>query len=241
LDLARLSWPEAAQRAGAVAVVPLGSLEQHGPHLPLDTDATIATAVAARATRNANDAGTSAVLLPTLPYGASGEHAGFTGTVSIGTEALTAVLIELGRSLTGPCSAVVFASGHGGNADALAAATSLLGAEGRSVRTWTPAVPGGDAHAGHTETSIMLALEPGLVHHYGDVVGDARPLTDLIDELRSAGVEAVSTTGVLGDPSGSTAAEGREILDGLVADLTTVIVEATGPGREAATATGMVD
>lgn len=229
MDLARLSWPEAAECAGAVAVVPLGSLEQHGPHLPLDTDATIATAVAARATRNANDAGTPAVLLPTLPYGASGEHAGFPGTVSIGTDALTAVLVELGRSLAGPCSAVVFASGHGGNADALAAATSLLGAEGRSVRTWAPAVPGGDAHAGRTETSVMLALEPGLVHHYGDVVGEKRPLTDLIDELRRAGVRSVSASGVLGDPSGAAAAEGRDILDGLVTDLTAVLVAAAGP------------
>lgn len=234
MDLARLSWPEAAGCAGAVAVVPLGSLEQHGPHLPLDTDATIATAVAARATRSANDAGTPAVLLPTLPYGASGEHAGFAGTVSIGTEALTAVLVELGRSLAGPCSAVVFASGHGGNAAALTGATSLLSTEGRSVTSWTPAVPGGDPHAGHTETSVMLALKPGLVHHYGDVVGDTRPLADLIDELRSAGVRAVSPNGVLGDPSGANAADGRDILDGLVADLTAVIVAAGGsaPGGD---------
>ena len=77
------SWPEVRR---PVVLVPLGSTEQHGPHLPLDTDTTVASVVAAElAVRLAAD-GTDAVVAPAIAYGASGEHQCFPGTVSIGTE-----------------------------------------------------------------------------------------------------------------------------------------------------------
>src|SRR5689334_2633361 len=91
-----------------VIVVPLGATEQHGPHLPLGTDTTIACALASGLA-----AAREVVVAPALPYGSSGEHAGFEGTLSIGQAALELVLIELVRSAASP---VLFVSAHGGNA-----------------------------------------------------------------------------------------------------------------------------
>jgi creatinine amidohydrolase len=89
-------WPEVP--SGALFLVPTGSYEQHGPHLPLDTDTTIATAVARRAA-DVLAGGDGPVLVgPAIAYGASGEHQDFPGTVSIGTDALRQELVELGRS-----------------------------------------------------------------------------------------------------------------------------------------------
>src|SRR5580693_8898476 len=92
-ELAQAHWPEVERGPRQLLVLPVGSLEQHGPHLPLDTDTRIAVAVARRAC--AGRAGVA--LAPPLPIGASGEHAAFPGTLSIGSEALAACLIELGR------------------------------------------------------------------------------------------------------------------------------------------------
>src|ERR1700677_3211024 len=92
-ELTRTRWPEIEEGPRRLLVVPVGSLEQHGPHLPLDTDTRIAVAVARRAC--AGRAGVA--LAPAFAIGASGEHAGFPGTLSIGTEALMSSLIEMGR------------------------------------------------------------------------------------------------------------------------------------------------
>jgi mycofactocin precursor peptide peptidase len=201
------TWPEVADRGTALLAVPLGSLEQHGPHLPLDTDTRIAVALAAALA----DARPDVVVAPPVAYGASGEHAGFPGTLSIGTAALTAILVELGRSADA-FSGVVFVNGHGGNLDAVRAAASTLGGEGRRVLAWAPSVPGGDAHAGRTETSILLALDPSCVRLERAAPGATAPLPELIGELRRGGVAAVAPNGVLGDPTGASAAEGAALL-----------------------------
>src|SRR5664279_4473379 len=97
-------------------IVPLGSPEQHGPHLPLDTDTRIADAVAGRVAERLDG---DWLLAPAIGYGASGEHEGFPGTISIGTAALQLLLIEFGRSASGWASRMVFVNGHGGNVEAL--------------------------------------------------------------------------------------------------------------------------
>jgi creatinine amidohydrolase len=190
-------------------------VEQHGHHLPLTTDTTIAAAVASAAA-GALD---GALLAPALAYGASGEHEGFPGTISIGTEALTGLLIEYGRSACRWAGRVLVVNGHGGNLDALRAAVPLLRGEGRDVAWFPCAVPGADAHAGRTETALMLHVEPGRPAGRRAAPGITTPIGELLPRLRAEGVRAVSPTGVLGDPAGASADEGAAMLDALVEGL----------------------
>ncbi|MGN6445861.1 mycofactocin biosynthesis peptidyl-dipeptidase MftE [Amnibacterium sp.] len=204
------TWPQVPERP--VLLVPVGSTEQHGPHLALGTDALVAEAVAL----GLADRIEGAIVAPALAYGASGEHADFPGTLSIGLDVLRSVLVEIGRSATLWAASVVFVNGHGGNAVAVDAATRLLVEEGRAVR-WVPcAVPDADAHAGRTETSLLLTIAPALVRVERAEAGDVRPVRELLPELRASGVRAVSPNGVLGDPSGASAEEGTRILAAMI-------------------------
>jgi mycofactocin precursor peptide peptidase len=204
--LGGLASPEVG-RGPLLLILPVGSCEQHGPHLPLDTDTRIAAAVVEAVVRDR----AGLVAADPLPFGASGEHSGFPGTVSLGTPALTGALIEVARSLGPEFSGLVLLSWHGGNREAIEAAVSAIRGEGRRALAVFPTVRG-DAHAGRTETSLMLALSPDGVRLDRAAAGDTRPLGALLPELRAGGVRAVSPTGVLGDPAGATAAEGRDLL-----------------------------
>jgi creatinine amidohydrolase len=202
-------------RPRRLLVVPLGSLEQHGPHLPLDTDTRIAVAVAGRACAGRAGVG----LAPPVTIGASGEHADFPGTLSIGTSALSLLLVELGRHASLHWPAMLLVNGHGGNAPAVADALRQLRAEGRQCHVWHAGLSSMDAHAGRAETSIMLALAPGDVRADAAAPGETRPIADIMPDLRARGVRAVSPNGVLGDPSGACALEGEQLLGQLVASL----------------------
>jgi creatinine amidohydrolase len=208
------AWPEIGD--GPTVLVPVGSTEQHGPHLPLDTDARVAAAVAARAA-----AGTDLLVAPAVAYGASGEHEGFPGTVSIGHEALRVLLVELGRSASRWAGRLAFVNGHGGNGPMLVEAVRLLRYEGRDAG-WFACASGGDAHAGRTETSLVLALDPALVRS-DRPRGNAAPISELMPALRAGGVAAVSPSGVLGDPAAASAEEGEELLAAMVDALTAAL------------------
>jgi mycofactocin precursor peptide peptidase len=218
-ELAQAQWPTVEENLRQLLVVPVGSLEQHGPHLPLDTDTRIAVAVARRACQGR----AGVALAPALPVGASGEHAAFPGTLSIGAEALAACLIELGRHASLHWSALLLVNGHGGNVNAVEAAVGRLRYEGRACLAWHAALPEGDAHAGRSETSVMLALAPGAVRLDAAERGDVRPLGEILPLLRERGVRAVSANGVLGDPAGASAAQGEQLLARLVDSLSAAI------------------
>lgn len=154
-----LTWTEIG--ASATVVLPIGSLEQHGPHLPLNTDVVIAEAVATGVVNHLSGLGArpdQVVLAPALTYTASGEHEGFAGTISIGVEAVRLVLVELARSARRWADRLVLVNAHGGNAFAIQDATTQLRAEGHQIDVVTCGLPGADLHAGRTETSLMLHL-----------------------------------------------------------------------------------
>jgi creatinine amidohydrolase len=211
--------------SGDLLVIPLGATEQHGPHLPLGTDTIIATALAASL---------DAAIAPALPYGSSGEHAGFAGTLSIGRDALVRVIVELVRSTD--FARVLFVCAHGGNAEPLAAAVRQLRDEGHAVWAWSPRWDG-DAHAGRTETSLLLALAPELVGAAREP-GNVEPLSALMGRLRAGGVRAVAPNGILGDPRGATAEEGRALLAAATADLRAFVAEHVRGRRGAEGGTG---
>jgi mycofactocin precursor peptide peptidase len=158
------------------------------------------------------------VLAPPLTVTASGEHTGFAGTLSIGTATTEAVVIELVRSADW-AAGVVLVNWHGGNRSAVDSAAATLHAEHRDAMSWWPSTEGGDAHAGDTETSLLLALGPHRVRLDRVEAGETAPLPDLLDRLRAGGVATVSRNGVLGDPRRASPARGRELLDELTADL----------------------
>ena len=154
-------------------------------------------------------------MAPPLLFGASGEHQGFAGTISLGSDALHTAIVELARSLGPEFDGLALLSWHGGNADAIESAVAVLRAESHRVVAIKPRATDGDAHAGRTETSIMLALAPGAVRLEDAVAGDTRPLSELMPLMRDRGLKAVTQTGVLGDPAGASAAEGERLLAGL--------------------------
>ena len=201
---------------GTTLLLPVGSTEQHGPHLPLDTDTVIASAVAEAAAAQI----AAATVAPAIAIGAAGEHAGFAGTLSIGTVALADVIVEIVRTVGPEFEGVVVVNAHGGNLDAVRSAAATCDHEGRPIGVWHARLADGDAHAGHAETSVMLAIAPGRVRMDRAEPGVSAPLAEIVDELRRGGVAAVSPNGVLGDPTGASAERGTEILHRWVAEVT---------------------
>ncbi|MFM7508072.1 MAG: mycofactocin biosynthesis peptidyl-dipeptidase MftE [Actinomycetota bacterium] len=223
--LGGMTWTEV--RAGRLLLVPLGSCEQHGPHLPFDTDTRIAVALASSVAERLPEA----LVSPPIGIGASGEHQSFPGTLSIGSTALVDVLVELARSalpplgsdLPQPFYGMVIVNGHGGNVEATATAAALLADEGRPVLVWHPQVAGGDSHAGHTETSVLLYLDPEAVRLDRIEAGSTVRWRDVRDVVVRDGLAAVSPNGVLGDPRGASAEEGERIVTALVEDLSNAV------------------
>lgn len=209
----------AAAGRRALVVLPVGATEQHGPHLPPETDTLLAVAAAAACADVIDPV--HVTVLPALAYGASGEHQSFPGTVSLGTDALAESVLELGRSVSTWADRLLVVNGHGGNVEALRRAVTRLRYEGRDA-AWlscrTSEDPG-DTHAGHAETSLMLHLHPELVAMRLAEPGCTATLPEILPAMRIGGVAAVSANGVLGDPTTATEVEGRRLWGRLVADV----------------------
>lgn len=211
--LAFARWPQVDHSDRRLLIVPIGSLEQHGPHLPLDTDAQIASAVA----RRVHSAFPYVGLAPCIPIGASGEHDCFPGTLSIGADALAVMVTELVRHASLFWAHVLVINGHGGNANALRSAQQTCKHERRPLTVHHIRWEHGDAHAGMSETSLMLHLAPELVRMDLAEKGNTQPLEKLMPLLTAEGVRAATDNGVLGDPRNANAEHGAKLFSTLVA------------------------
>ena len=160
----------------SIVVLPLGAIEQHGPHLPLNTDFVVADAVS-RAAVDKFGAETNAWLLPTLPFTKSNEHAWAAGTMWLSATTMMAVIDDIGRCVAStPAKKLMFINGHGGNSALMAMINRELslkyGLQTFLAHPHMPADQGGSSaeselgmgvHGGVDETSVMLHLRPDLV------------------------------------------------------------------------------
>lgn len=234
--LADLTWAEvrAAAAAGAVAVVPAGSLEQHGPHLPVRTDTALVGAVAeAAAARLPSDV--PAVLAPVLWLGASHHHLPFFA-LSLDERTYVEIAVQIGCSLAqAGFRRVFFLNGHGGNAAPLRLAVGEIarrqpGALTACAEYWALAAAalraerstgtGGAGHACEIETSLLLHLAPAAVRPgpHASRIPDLPPLfaRDLLDPGPVAlGVawERLTPDGTLGDPTAASPDKGRRMFE----------------------------
>lgn len=210
-------WPDVERSPRRLLLWPIGSTEQHGPHLPLGTDTIIAAQLAERARQVLPDT----AVAPALPLGASGEHRHFPGTLSIGSDALQQVVVEFVRHASTHWHQVLIVNAHGGNFEALENAAEQLAYEQHNVAVYhaSSAGPRADAHAGYRETSLLLHLAPERVRLSAAIPGANEPISRLLPALRTEGVRSVSPTGVLGDPSGATAEAGRDDFENLLESL----------------------
>lgn len=245
-ELAKLAWPEvqALLSDGCAAILPVGAIEAHGPHLPLDTDVTIAVGMARRAASRLESEGTACVVLPPVSYVVADYAAEFPGTLSLTAEASTAhvrdVLVAAARTGFAP---LAVANGHldpAHIASLKAAADQAAAATGAAVafpdvtrrklaERLTAEFRSGACHAGSYETSLVLADDPDAVR---DDIRAALPPVDisLVDVIRSGKTtfkEGGGDQAYFGRPAEATAEEGHATF----AVLADILVEAmTGEG-----------
>lgn len=240
VDWAGKPYPEIrdiASTAGSILVVPIGSLEQHGPHLPTCTDTVLVDAVVHAGAETAGNDGVPVLVTPPVWTGHSHHHLPFGGTASITHTTLRTVLREIAATtLEHPFDALVFVNGHGGNIATTQDATAEVGQHHPDVEiiglTYFPLAAeyvaerrdseiGGIAHAGELETSLMLHLRPDLVRedriegtHYEKPYD--REGTDLLEPgtitvYRS--FDAYTEKGAAGDPHLASAEKGRDFFE----------------------------
>lgn len=213
-----------ARRNARVAVLPVGSFEQHGEHLPLATDTVIACVIAARIAETYE-----LFLLPPITFSCSHEHErvpGYPGTLSISASTLITVIDDIRASLArSGITKLALANGHGGNY-VLANITQQANVEHRNVTLfpgrddWAAArahagavsTNHDDMHGGEMETSILLHTHPELV---GDTYPDADHEASNRPHLLVTGIKGYTSNGIIGCPSEATAAKGKAALDSL--------------------------
>ena len=241
-----LSWPAAQRRLDDVdvALLPVGSLEQHGPHLPLDVDAHDADRLCqdvARACRLPRP-----LVLPLVPYGVSYHHDDFPGTVSVSPDTLSKLVYEIGISVSrqGVLKLVII-NGHGGNEPALNFAAQMINrdagiftcvdtGETSDAEVEQLAETPNDAHAGEIETSTTLAFRPELVRMQRARRSVPRFSSEYLNFSSSKGVSwyartaAMSESGVLGDPTRASRDKGRRIWEVMVRNLVALVEDLKG-------------
>lgn len=224
MELSRMSWKDAREaiKQAKVALLPVGSTEQHGPHLPLGTDWMTAQEIARRASKKGGW-----LVLPTIPVGVSEHHRQFWGTLWVPPEILRDYVMAVARSLAfHGLRKLVLVNGHGGNTAALEEAARKLRLEGiyTFVYVWWRAIPEiiaqvvetGGSHAAEMETAVVLAIAPELVRpeNYGEASAQGAPEWGKKIEGIEVGFDTVdfSASGATGDPSRATVEKGEKIL-----------------------------
>lgn len=234
--LGERTWPELAT-ARPVLAVPLGSCEQHGPHLPLDTDTTISETCAARAVQVLAADGITAVVAPSVPYGVTDYASGFAGAIGVPAEALTAMLRGIAEKLLA-CGFqhVCFVNNHLEPAhDAAVRASIAELAKGEASvacpltrrwgRTLSDEFKRGDCHAGRYETSLVLAAGRAVHGTIGDLPTVGLSLADAIKAGKKTFAEIGMDRAYTGAPSEATAIEGDDLYGRLVTMVVTEIKE----------------
>lgn len=235
LDSFRAASPDVAESLGSglIALLPIGALEQHGPHLPLTTDTVLAEGVARRIA-----AESGGLLLPPIAYGDAWSAEGWAGTISISPATLMAAIIDIGRGLKrGGFAGLVTVNGHFGNREPIAGAADVLVDEGLPVLALDypgleqaaaefcvskPAGPG-FYHADEVETSMMLALAPDAVRM--DRALAEYPTFPPDFGTRPMQLSTFNVSGVFGDPRGATAATGEKIIGRIVGESVALIAQ----------------
>ncbi len=234
--LSDLTWPEARQRfhENLVLILPVGSTEPHGPHLPLDVDVTIAEAQSQRAAEMLEQAGVEVLLLPPLAYGLTHYTEGFEGRISLRPGTLWAVLEDVVTSLEDQgVRRIVFSNAHlepehvqvlrgvaKDHPDCTKDEAAVLFPDNtrrRWAQTLSAEFKSGECHAGSYETSIVMAADPGAVRE--DLCRELPPVELGLIEKMGQGVKSFRKMGsdnaYCGDPAAASAEEGREQIERL--------------------------
>lgn len=228
-----------------VAIVPVGSVEPHGPHLPLDTDTTISLTCALRAADRLESGGVRAVVAPSVPYGVTDYARGFAGAIGVPAEAITPMLRAIANSLLATGFAhVCFVNNHLEPAHDVAVRAAIEGLPKGSAsvacpltrrwgRTLSDEFKRGDCHAGRYETSLVLATGADLASpsgqvraSFGELPSLGLSLSDAIRDGKSTFAEIGMARAYTGAPREASAAEGEELYDKLVTMVVTEITEA---------------
>jgi creatinine amidohydrolase len=236
--LGELTYQDVSKRIGArsVLILPVGSIEQHGPHLPLNTDVVIAEGLAARIVARFGET-LDLWRLPTVSVSLAREHEWAPGTLSLSLDGMIALVRDLGRTIARSLAArnLLILNGHGGNRGILEALVRDLRIDcGLNVCVFHPAAlsdrrtSGGvpEIHGGKNETSLMLALAPHLVRQERIASGGGITTPVSIEERIldlsvtwpwSSDDAWVATEGVTGEPTGATAEFGEQLIEAAVA------------------------
>jgi len=232
LHLDRLTWPEVKaeiQNGRDTVVVPFGSTEQHGRHLPLGTDAVLGDEIGWGLAGRLN-----AFLAPTVRFGCSEHHLAFNGTISLGAETFGRIVTDVVASLSiHGFRRIVLLPTHGGNFKPLAEAVAkiepagevriyaftdlmgLVGAAAESSRSLGVDAAKSGAHSGEWETSLMLALRPDQVKMDRATVGFMGELSEITSKVFD-GIHNLDQNGVLGDPRPATPEAGKRYLEDII-------------------------
>lgn len=244
--LGELTWPEAERYLAQVdvALLPVGSIEQHGPHLPLDVDAFDADYLARQVAGRCSDP--KPVVLPLIPYGVSYHHDEFPGTISIKNETLSQLVYEIGlRAARNGIKKFLIINGHGGNGPALNFAAQMINrdahilvcvdsGETSDVDIYGMISTPNDVHAGEIETSTTLAVRPHLVRMQQAKKSVPRFSSRYLNFTSKRGVswyaytKRISHNGVMGDPTKADPKKGEQIWELMISHLVNLVEDLKG-------------